>query len=59
MREAPSMTGLRAAGTVTVDSLPLDVLLVGSTAERTVTWTMDPDSYAATSRTKGALPGGS
>ena len=53
------MTGLPAAGTVTVGSLPLDVLLVGSTAERTVTWTMDPDSYAATSCTKAVLPGGS
>ena len=57
MTEAPSMTGSRAAGTVSVDSLPLDVLLVGSTAEGTATRTMDLDSYAATSCTKGALPG--
>lgn len=57
MTEAPLMTGLRAAGTV---SSPLDVLFVGSTAERTATGTMDPaDSYAATSCMKEALPGGS
>lgn len=59
MTETPPMTGLRAAGTASVDSLPLDVPLEGSTAERTATGTMDPDSYAATSCTKGALPGGS
>lgn len=59
MREAPTMTGLRAAGIVSVDSSPLDVLPVGSTAERTATRTMGPESYAATSCTKGALPGNS
>ena len=52
------MMGLHAVGTVNVDSQLLDVLLVCLTAERTVTTTMDPDTcYAATSCTKGALPG--
>lgn len=57
-REALSMMGLHAEGTVNVDSLPLDVLLGCSTADRTVTTMMHPDTcYAVTSCTKGALPG--
>lgn len=56
--EALSMMGFHAVGTVNVDSWLLDVPLVCLTAERTVTTTMDPDTcYAATSCTKGALPG--
>lgn len=57
--EAPSMTGLHVAGTANVDSCSVEAQFVGSTAERTATWTQVPDTcYAGTSCTKGALPGG-
>ena len=60
-REAPSMTGLHAADTENADSWLVDVLFVGWTAERTATWTKYQRDrgtcYAATSCTKGALPG--
>lgn len=55
------MTGLHAADTENGDSWLVDVLFVGWTAERTATWTKyrrdRGTCYAATSCTKGALPG--
>ena len=58
MTETLSVMGLHAVDIVNVDSWLLGVLFVRSTAERTVTRTMDPDTcYAATSCTKGAHPG--
>lgn len=56
-KEPPSMRGLHAAGTENEDSWKLDVLFVGWTAERMVTWMNDwRTCYAATSCTRGAYP---